>query len=72
MSAASPSVRVHVNIDVSAASLQAVVAQSKQQAGRDAGVGHAADTADLLSAMVSKFLRERDFEAFASDPANYG
>lgn len=71
MSQNSASVRVHVNIEISAASLQAVVANTKQKAGADSRGRYQIDTADALSALISRFLWERDFDAFAGDPTNY-
>jgi hypothetical protein len=72
MSESSPLVRVHVNIELSAASLQSVVANSKKKAGTDERGRYRVDTADVLSAMISKFLLEKDFEAFSQDLDNYG
>ena len=66
-----PTVRVHVNVELSAASLQAVVANSKKKAGRDEQGRYRVDTADALSALISTFLRENGFEAFAQDIDNY-
>ena len=66
-----PTVRVHVNIELSAASLQAVVANSKKKAGRDKQGRYRVDTADALSALISTFLQEKGFEAFAQDIDNY-
>ena len=71
MSENSPSVRVHVNIEVSAEALQAVVANSKQQAVSDQSGRSRVDTADALSSLISTFLRAKDFEAFCRDPSNY-
>ncbi len=66
-----PTVRVHVNVEVSAAALQAVVSTSKQIAASDADGQYRMDTADALSALISKFLDEKGFEAYARDPENY-
>ena len=51
MSESSPSVKVHVNIELSAASLQAVVAHSKKKAGKDENGRYRVDTADALAAL---------------------
>ena len=66
-----PLVRVHVNIELSAASLQAVVAHSKKKAGTDETGRYRIDTADALAALISKFLREKGFDEFARDVDNY-
>ena len=71
MPESSPLVRVHVNIELSAASLQAVVANSKKKAGADEKGRHQVDTADALSALISKFLFEKGFGSFAQDLDNY-
>lgn len=71
MSEHRPSVRVHVNIELSAASVRAVVANSKKKAGADPKSGHRMDTADALAALISKFLVEKDFDAFVRDMDHY-
>lgn len=71
MSESSPLIRVHVNIELSAASLQAVVANSKMKAGTDEKGRYRVDTADALAALISTFLREKGFDAFARDMDNY-
>jgi hypothetical protein len=71
MAESSPSVKVHVNIEISAASLQAVVANAKRLAGADEQGRYRVDTADALAALISRFLREKDFLAFARDVDNY-
>ncbi len=71
MSESSPLIRVHVNIELSAASLQAVVANSKMKAGTDEKGRYRVDTADALAALISAFLREKGFDAFARDVDNY-
>lgn len=71
MSEYSPSVRVHVNIDLSAASIQAVVANSKKRAGANQEGRHQMDTADVLAALISKFLLENDFDAFVQNVDHY-
>ena len=71
MSETIPLVRVHVNIELSATSLQAVVANSKKKAGTDDRGRYRVDTADVLAALISKFLQEKDFDTFARDVHNY-
>lgn len=71
MSENSPLVRVHVNIELSAASLQTVVANAKKKAGADEQGRYRVDTADALAALISKFLQEKDFDVFARDVENY-
>lgn len=71
MSKRSPLVKVHVNIELSAESLQAVVANSKKMAGTDEKGRYRIDTADALAALISTFLRDKDFDAFVKDVKNY-
>ena len=71
MSAESPLVRVHVNIELPASALQAVVANTKKKAATAAGGRYPVDTADALSALISIFLQEKNFDAFARDENNY-
>lgn len=71
MSKRSPLVRVHVNIELSAESLQAVVANSKKMAGTDEKGRYRVDTADALAALISTFLRDKNFDAFVKDVKNY-
>ncbi|GAB6908014.1 conserved hypothetical protein [Desulfosarcina cetonica] len=71
MSESSPLVRVHVNIEISAAALQAVVTHSKQKAAMDKAGAQRMDTADMLGDLISRFLQEKDFVAFAESQENY-
>ena len=71
MPADSPLVRVHVNIELPASALQAVVANTKKKAATTEGGRYPMDTADALAALISKFLQERNFNAFAADENNY-
>jgi hypothetical protein len=71
MNEENPTVRVHVNIDLPAAALQAVVANAKQMAGKDAAGRYRVDTADVLSALITKFLNEKGFEDYSRDSGNY-
>ena len=71
MSDYSPSVRVHVNIELSAASIQAVVANSKKKAGANQNGRHRMDTADALAALISKFLLEKYVDALVRDVDHY-
>jgi hypothetical protein len=64
-------VRIHVNIEIDAAALQAVVQNAKQLAGRDAKGHYRVDTADKVAEMISRFLAEKDFTAYAEDVTHY-
>lgn len=62
---------VRANVEVTPETLQAIVQTAKEMAGpNEKGVYHV-DTADMVSEMITKFLREKDFEAYVQDAANY-
>jgi hypothetical protein len=63
--------RVHVNIEISAITLKTIVANAKNIVGRDADGVYRVDTADMVSSMVTRFLKENDFEAYVQDVRNY-
>ena len=62
---------IHVNIDIAAGALQAIVANAKALAGRDEKGHYRVDTADLTGKLISRFLIEKDFEAYVGDIGNY-
>ena len=62
---------VHVNVEISAAALQAIVANAKRMAAKDADGICRVDTADQLSIMISRFLDEKDFDNYVLDFDNY-
>jgi hypothetical protein len=66
-----PTVMVHVNIEIAAAALQAVVQNAKKLVGRDEKGHYRVDTADMVGEMIARFLAEKDFTAYASDIQNY-
>ena len=63
--------RVNVTLEISADTLQAVVANAKKLAGQDASGVYRIDTADKLGEMVTRFLEEKDFETYVKEIANY-
>lgn len=64
-------ITVHVNIDLTAASLQAIVENAKKITGHDAKGIYRVDTAEWVNKMVSRFLLENDFENYAKNIENY-
>lgn len=64
-------IRVQVNLDISIEALQTVVANAKKAAGKDERGVYRVDTADCLGKVISQFLHDRDFDAFARDMNNY-
>ena len=71
MSEAQNTIVVRANVEMTTASLQAIVANAKQVSGPDGKGVYRVDTADQVSAMISRFLLENDFEGFVKDIANY-
>ena len=66
-----PTVLVHVNVEVATAALTAVVQNAKQMAGRDESGHYRVDTAEKVGEMISRFLQEKNFTAFAEEISNY-
>ena len=64
-------IKVHVNVEITPASLQAIVKNAKEIAGRDEKGVYRVDTADKVSEMITKFLLENDFESFVMDINNF-
>lgn len=62
---------VRANVEMTATALQAIVANAKAVAGSDAKGVYRVDTADKVSEMISRFLRENDFERFVKNADNY-
>ena len=64
-------ITVHVNVDITVASLQTIVENVKRIAGRDENGVYRVDTADKVSEMISQFLFENDFERYVNNIENY-
>lgn len=62
---------VHANVEMTAASLQAIVENAKKVSGPDEKGVYRIDTADKASEMISRFLLENDFESFVKNIQNY-
>jgi hypothetical protein len=62
---------VRANVEITTAALQAIVQNAKEVQGPDEKGVYRLDTADAVSEMISRFLLEKDFEAFAKDIGNY-
>lgn len=71
MNASTDTIAVNVVVEVTPASLQAIVAHAKRLVGRNEKGHYQVDTADKVSEMISRFLMEKDFEAYVTDPNNY-
>ena len=71
MSAQQDTLIVRVNVEMTAASLQAIVTNAKKISGPDERGGYRIDTADKAGEMISRFLLENDFESFVNNIENY-
>ena len=71
MAKAKDMITVHVNVEISAASLQTIVGNVKQIAGRDEKGVYRVDTAGKVSEMISRFLQENDFEGYVKHIENF-
>ncbi len=67
MTGSKDTIAVHVNVNITTASLQAIVENAKRIVGRDNKGVYRVDTADMVSKMISRFLLENDFESFAKN-----
>ena len=61
---------INVNVEITAASLQAIVENVKKNTGRDSKGIYRVDTADKVSQIISRFLFENDFENYVTDIKN--
>jgi hypothetical protein len=68
---ANDTVMINANLEITAKSLQNIVGNAKKIAGRDEKGHYRIDTADLAARMISRFLLEKGFEAWAEDIENY-
>lgn len=60
---------IHVNIEITATALQAIVSYAKQSAPKDNRGTYHIDTADQVSEIISRFLEEKDFEGYTRNLA---
>lgn len=71
MSSGDNKLSVHVNVTISADSLQAIVGNAKELAKKSANGDYRVDTADQVSAMITRFLEEKDFDTYVKNKENY-
>lgn len=71
MSESKDTMVVRANVEMTTASLRAIVENSKKVAGRDEKGRYRVDTADKVSEMISRFLLDNDFESFVKNIENY-
>jgi hypothetical protein len=71
MSESKDTITVNVNVEMTTASLQAIVENAKKVEGRNEKGVYRIDTADKVSEMISNFILENDFESYAKNIENY-
>ncbi|MGD8387460.1 MAG: hypothetical protein PVG49_09995 [Desulfobacteraceae bacterium] len=71
MSESKQTLLVRADVELTPEALQAIVYNAKEIAGPDEKGVYRVDTADKVGEMISKFLLEKDFEAYVRDIANY-
>ena len=64
-------IAVRINVEMTPASLQAIVENAKKIAGTGDKGYYTVDTADKVGEMISRFLLEKDFEDFVTNIENY-
>lgn len=64
-------IAVNVVVEITTASLKAIVENAKRISGRNEKGHYTVDTADKVSEMISRFLLENNFEAFVTNHDNY-
>ena len=71
MSNSSDTITINAVVDISATALQDIVKMAKQLTGPNEKGVYRVDTADAVSALISGFLRDADFETYVKDEKNY-
>lgn len=64
-------IEIHVNVEITTASLQTIVENAKKISGCNEKGHYQVDTAGKVSQMISRFLLKNDFEAYVRDINNY-
>ena len=65
-------IAVNVVVEMTTASLKAIVENAKRLSGRNENGHYTVDTADKVSEMISRFLLEKGFEDFVTNQEKYG
>ena len=63
----SDTVVVHASVELTVSALQTIVEYAKRKAGRNKKGRYQVDTAKEVSNMISRFLRDRDFERYVME-----
>lgn len=71
MSGTSNVLRINAHVDMTAASLEAIVKNAKDMQGPDKNGIYRVDTVKKVNEMISRFLLEMNFESYVKDIKNY-
>ena len=71
MSESDSMISINATIDIAASTLQTIVENAKQLAGPDAKGIYRVDPAEHVNALVTDFLHQFDFDAYAADITHY-
>jgi len=71
MSESKETITVNVNVEMTVASLQAIVENAKKVEKKKKKGVYRIDTADKVGEMISNFILENDFETYAKNIENY-
>jgi len=71
MSETAYAIKINVVIEIFPETLQSIVKLEKEAAGFGNSRVQQVDTAGKVGQLISRFLAENGFDAFARDPANY-
>lgn len=61
---------IHVNVEISATALQAIVAYAKKNADRTENGALRVDPAETVSEIITRFLEENNFEDYVQQLSN--
>jgi hypothetical protein len=64
--------KVNVNVELTARSLQTIVANAKKMNKADDRGIYRIDTADMVSDLITRFLQEKEFEKYVENSDLYG
>ncbi|MGM0451645.1 MAG: hypothetical protein ACQERN_00585 [Thermodesulfobacteriota bacterium] len=64
-------ISISARIEINSDTLQTIVANLKQAVGPDERGIYRIDTADAVNALITRFLAEKDFDAYVRDIENY-
>ena len=71
MSESIETITVRANVEMTPASLQWIVQNAKELAGKDEKGYYTVDTAAKVGEIISRFLIEKGFESYAMDIENF-